>query len=121
LELECLAAARRADWRVGDVAADGRRKERDDAAVLGHRRRNEVAAVRAERGGIVRVCRAREEQGVLAGPEDEELRDLVPESLCAGRACTEEHSSHSAEPTMHGPFWREEVRNVRPPQGRTRY
>ena len=81
LEAEGLAAARRADRDAADALAERVADERDERSVLGARRRDEVLAVHLERGRVVRVARAGEEERLLARAEDEELGDPLAQVL----------------------------------------
>src|SRR5439155_907074 len=78
-EAERGAAAGRAHREVRDVLADCRSDERDQGAVVGHGRGDEVVGVQRGRG--VGAGRAAEEQRVLAVRENEQLGDLVPQTL----------------------------------------
>src|SRR5207247_4322085 len=72
------------------VLADRRSDERDQGAVVGHGRGDEVVGVQRGRG--VGAGRAAEEQRVLAVREDEQVGDLVPQTLRLERR-SEEHTS----------------------------
>src|SRR5213078_1713120 len=105
-EAERRAAAGRAHREVRDVLADRRPDERNQRAVVAHGGGDEV--VRVQRGRRVGAGGAAEEQGILAVGENEELGDLVPETLRVERGDGEDESHETPQVAPHrpsGPGW----------------